>query len=49
LTDTGGGYWVEVRITAMPQAGQKCWPPVIDRHESVESGAASVNSFTCSG
>jgi hypothetical protein len=31
LTDTGGGYCVDVRITAMPQVGQKWWPPVTPR------------------
>jgi hypothetical protein len=33
LTETGGGYWVEVRITAMPQVGQKCCPPVAVRQK----------------
>jgi hypothetical protein len=28
LTDTYGGYCAEVRITATPQVGQECCPPV---------------------
>jgi hypothetical protein len=31
LTETGGGYCVDVRITATPQIGQKCCPPVTER------------------
>jgi site-specific DNA recombinase len=31
LTETGGGYCVHVRMTATPQIGQKCWPPVTER------------------
>ena len=31
LTETGGGYCVDVRMTATPQIGQKCCPPVTER------------------
>ena len=33
LTETGGGWRVEVRITAIPQLPQKCWPPSALRHQ----------------
>jgi hypothetical protein len=49
LTETGGGYCVDVRTTDTPQIGQKCCPPVTERQTYVERRRFSVTSRTASG
>src|SRR5262249_31737745 len=49
LIEMGGGYCVEVRITAMPQVGQKCCPPLTERQTKVLNRRLGLSSLTCSG